>query len=76
MESSKELYRSFQELKLKRKNGEIKEDDYYRELLKLTKRIIESLEEENISSAEVKKQIPLIVLFISEQIEKFAQRGN
>ncbi len=76
MESSKELYRIFQELKLKRKNGEIKEDDYYRELLKLTKRIIESLEEENISSAEVKKQIPLIVLFISEQIEKFAKRGN
>ncbi len=76
MESSKELYNSFQELKLKRKNGEISEIEYYSELLKLLKRVVESLKEENISSAEVKKQIPLIVLFISEQIEKFASRGN
>ncbi len=74
MESSKELYNSFQELKLKRKNGEISEREYYIALLELVKRLIDTLEKENISDSDVKKQIPLIVLFISEQIDKLAAR--
>ncbi len=74
MKSSKELYSSFQELKLKRKNGEISEREYYINLLELVKRLIDTLEEENISDSDVKKQIPLIVLFISEQIDKLAAR--
>ena len=74
MESSKELYSSFKELKLKRKNGEISEREYYIALLELVKRLIDTLEKENISDSDVKKQIPLIVLFISEQIDKLAAR--
>ncbi|RUM59510.1 MAG: hypothetical protein DSY66_06095 [Persephonella sp.] len=76
MDTSQELRRLFNELKLKRKNGEISEKDYYISLLQLSKRVIDSLEEENISGEDIKKQIPLIVLFIDEQINNFAKRGN
>lgn len=76
MDTSQELRRLFNELKLKRKNGEISEKDYYISLLQLSKRVIDSLEEENISAEDIKKQIPLIVLFIDEQINNFAKRGN
>lgn len=74
METSQQLNESFQELKSKRKNGEISEEEYYRELLKLAKRLLDTLGEENISKEDIRKQIPLIVLFISEQIEKLAGR--
>ena len=74
METSQELNQSFMELKFKRKNGEISEEEYYKGLLKLTKRLLETLEEEDISKEDIKKQIPLIVLFISEQIEKLSGR--
>ena len=76
METSQELDKSFRELKLKRKNGELSEKEYYLELLKLAKRIIDTLEEENISQENVKKQIPLIVLFVSEQIDKLSKRES
>ena len=76
METSQQLQQSFQELKMKRKNGEINEAQYYKELLKLAKRLIESLEEEDISCEDAKAQIPLITLFVTEQIEKFAKRGH
>ena len=74
METSQELNQSFMELKSKRKNGEISEEEYYKGLLKLAKRLLDTLEEEDISKEDIKKQIPLIVLFISEQIEKLSGR--
>lgn len=76
METSQQLQQAFQELKMKRKNGELTEGQYYKELLKLAERLIASLEEENISCEDAKKQIPLIVVFLTEQIDKFAKRGN
>ena len=76
METSQELNRAFQELKQRRKNGELSEKEYYSELLKLAKRVIDTLEEENISCDDVKKQIPLIALFISDQIDKLSKRED
>ena len=43
MESSKDLRETFNELKLKKKNKEISESEYYLSLLELSKRIIACL---------------------------------
>ena len=74
METSQELQQSFNEIKKQRKNGDLTEREYYKELLKLTKRLLNSLENEDISDKDIKQQIPLMVLFIGDQIDKYKNR--
>ncbi len=76
MKDSAILKEKLNELKTKRKNGEISEREYYIGLLELVKTLIDKLEGENISDADVKKQIPLIVLFITDQISKMEGREH
>ena len=76
MKDSEILKEKLAELKTKRKNGEISEREYYMGLLNLVKVLIDKLEQENISDTDVKKQIPLIVLFITDQISKMEGREH
>jgi len=76
MKDSEILKQKLNELKSKRKSGEISEREYYMGLLELVKLLIDKLEGENISDKDVKKQIPLIVLFITDQISKMEVREH
>ncbi len=74
MKNANQLCENLKKLKDKRKNYEINEITYYKELLNLLRELIDTLKEENISDSNIKKQIPLIVLFISEQVDKLSKR--
>ena len=63
-------------LKEQRKNGEIDTISYYKGLLQIAASLLQNLSDEDISEEEAKKQIPLILVFVEDQIEKFAARGN
>ncbi|NPB08555.1 MAG: hypothetical protein GXN96_06470 [Aquificae bacterium] len=63
-------------LKQRRKNGELSPAEFYRELLKLLSQLTQELTDEEISEENVRKQIPLILAFLEEQISKYAERGN
>ncbi|WP_459775617.1 hypothetical protein [Aquifex pyrophilus] len=45
-------------------------------MLKLVAKLANELHEEAISEDNVKKQIPLILAFLEEQIKKYAERGH
>jgi len=64
------------ELNAKRKSGELSARDYYRGLMDLLMELANALKEEDISDEDVKKQIPLLKVFISEQIKKMSGRGH
>ncbi len=64
------------ELEQKRKSGEINTAKFYKGLLELVKTLIDELKEEQINDAQVKKQIPLILLFIKSQIKEMEGRGH
>ncbi len=63
-------------LKTMRKQGEITVMDFYRELLGVAIKMAEELQLENISEDEVKKQIPLVLTFIEDQLKKMRDRGS
>jgi len=64
------------ELNEKRKRGELSAREYYAGLMELLIELANSLKEEEISDADVKRQIPLLKVFISEQIKKMEGRGH
>ncbi|NPA32943.1 MAG: hypothetical protein GXO04_04895 [Aquificae bacterium] len=74
--SSQALIDSLERLKSERKAGKLTTTEFYRSLLKLTKELLDRLCEESIDENEARKQIPLILAFLEEQIRKYAQRGN
>ncbi len=74
--SSAELTDRLEELKLRRKNGELSSRDFYRELLNMTTALVQELKDENISEENIKRQIPLILVFLEEQLKKMKDRGN
>ena len=76
MRRSEELMERLKELNEKRKNGELSAREYYKGLMALLVELANALQDENISDEDVKKQIPLLKVFISEQIKKMAGRGN
>ncbi len=61
-------------LKRQRKEGYIDLLTYYKGLLNVLAELVQNLKEEGISEAEAKKQIPLVLVFVEEQIEKLAGR--
>ena len=63
-------------LKTMRKQGEITVMDFYRKLLGVAMKMAEELQLENISEEEVKKQIPLVLTFIEDQLKKMRDRGS
>ena len=74
--SSKALMEEVERLKTMRKQGEITVMDFYRELLGVAIKMAEELQLENISEDEVKKQIPLVLTFIEDQLRKMRDRGS
>jgi len=73
---SQELAQELQALKDSRKNGELSPAEFYKKLLELVAKLANELHEEVISEENLKKQIPLILAFLEEQIKKYAERGH
>ncbi len=76
MTVSTDLNRQLKELVEARKKGEISLKEYYKGLTSLLIELANSLNDEEISEENIKKQIPLLKVFIMEQIEKMHQREN
>ena len=76
MSRSEEMMEKLNKLNAKRKNGEISARDYYKGLMALLVELGQSLQQEEISEEDVKKQIPLLKMFITEQIKKMGARGH
>ena len=68
------LDKQLKELVESRKKGEISLKEYYKGLISILIDLANSLNEEDISEENIKKQIPLLKVFIMEQIEKMSQR--
>ncbi len=64
------------DLKARRKAGEIELVPYYKELLSILSDTIQHLCDEDISEHDAKLQIPLVLVFVEEQIDKLAERGG
>ncbi len=76
MKRSKEMSEKLNELDSKRKNGEISAVDYYKGLMDLLLELAGALKEEELKEEDVKKQIPLLKIFLSDQLKKMEGRGN
>ncbi len=63
-------------LKELRKQGQLDTLTYYKSLLKLAADLVQNLRDEDISEEEAKRQIPLVLVFLEEQIAKFKGRGG
>lgn len=76
MVESERLTEKLKEIEEKRKKGEISVKEFYSELLNILSDLKDVLSHEDISENDVKKQIPLLLAFIKDQISKLAQRGH
>ena len=76
MTHSEDRLRELEALKEQRKQGGLDMLGYYKGLLRITADLIQNLRDENISESEAQKQIPLILVFLEEQIAKLAGRGG
>ncbi len=74
--SSASLLQVLDELKEKRKKNELSPREFYLKLLDLVDDLMNDLRHEDISEDDIKKQIPLILVFLEEQIEKLKERGH
>ncbi len=74
--SSQTLTAKLKDLKEARKRGDLNPREFYIKLLNLTCEVMQELIDEDISDEDVKKQIPLILAFIEDQIDKLGQRGH
>ena len=74
--SSQALTEQLKLLKDKRKSGELDQRGFYQEILSLTIKMLQELKEEDISDENVKKQIPLMLVFLEEQLSKMRDRGS
>ncbi len=63
-------------LKAQRKQGEIDTLTYYKGLITILAHTVQNLSDESISESDAKKQIPLILVFLEEQISKLSDRGG
>ena len=75
MTDSADRLSELQALKAQRKQGEIDEVAYYKGLIKILATTVQNLRDEDISPEDAKKQIPLILVFLEEQLDKMEARG-
>lgn len=75
-DTARELASKLSDIKAQRKDGALNLAQYYQALLKITSRLADSLSEEadSLSDDEIIIQMPLVLLFVEEQIRKFADR--
>ena len=64
------------QLKAQRKNGELDAKAYYRELLDVLKNLADSLVDEvdSLDDAQIRAQIPLLIVLLDDQIRIFHER--
>ena len=64
------------QLKAQRKNGELDVKAYYRELLDVLKNLADSLVDEvdSLDDAQIRAQIPLLIVLLDDQIRVFHER--
>ncbi len=75
-QTAAQLAERLRALKDQRKSGELDMRAYYKELLLLTGMLVESLVDEvaDLSEEELLVQVPLLLVFIEEQVRKFGER--
>lgn len=76
MTNAADRQNDLQRIKAQRQAGELDTTAYYKALLGVLADLIQNLLEEEISETEAKKQTPLLLVFLEEQIQKFADRGG
>jgi hypothetical protein len=69
------LKKRVQQLEQARKEGKITLKYFYKELLELLAELKDFLEEENLPDSEIKRQIPVLLFFIKEQLETVEHYG-
>ena len=74
MGDSQILAQELKELETKRKNGEIGPKEFYKGLLEILAHLKDALVREDISEAQIKRQIPLLLAFIKSQINEMKMR--
>ena len=76
-ETAAQLAEHLQALKQQRRDREIDMRGYYQALLGLLAETTQSLTQEvdSMSDEEVMLQVPLVVLFLEEQVRKFGDRA-
>ena len=73
--SAEDLIRDLDLIKSKRKSGELNPMEFYKELLKIAVRMAQELGDENISEEDAKKQTPIVLTFIEDQLKRMKDRG-
>ncbi|NPA92231.1 MAG: hypothetical protein GXO56_00950 [Chloroflexi bacterium] len=63
-------------LKEQRKQGALDTLAYYKGLLGILAQVVRNLRDEDISEEDAKAQIPLVLVFLEEQIAKLSDRGG
>lgn len=76
MAESQRLLGELKELENQRKNGTLDMRGFYLGLLNLLASLKDVLINEEISDGEIKKQIPLLLVFIKGQISNLSSRGS
>ncbi len=76
MSNAQDRANQLQALKQQRKQGEIDTLTYYKGLLRILADTVQNLRDEDISEQDAKTQIPLILVFLEEQISKLSDRGG
>ncbi len=78
IQSATQLSDKVIKLKNQRKNGELDTKGYYRELLDVLKNLADSLanEVDSLEDAQVRAQIPLLVVLLDDQIRVFHERAR
>ncbi len=76
MMASERLENALKELEEKKRSGDIDTVGFYKGLLDVIDILREELSKENLSEAQVKKQVPFILAFIKTQIKELKNRGN
>jgi hypothetical protein len=74
--SAKDLAETLKNLEQKRKNREIDAKEFYVSLLNLLQGLIDTLNDETISEASIRKQIPLLLTFLKAQIKNLGERNS
>jgi hypothetical protein len=76
MKDSALFLQQLRELEGKRKNLEISAKEFYQGLLEILGNLKDFLVREDISEQQIKRQIPLLLVFLESQIADMEKRGQ
>ncbi len=74
--SSEGLKAKLNNLKAQRKEGKLSLREFYKELVTLAITLSNELLDEDIKEEDIKKQVPLVLAFLEDQISKMEGRGH